>query len=239
MRPLSRILLACAVLVACSAARAEALSVRDVIELSKAGVSDQVLLALIDVDHRVYTLDNAALKELKDAGVSERVVIAMIRSGRTGPLSPPPTNVPPVTEPQAPQEPFSDLQGATVTSREPQVIVIDHHDAADQYAETAPVAYAVPVFVPIQRHSRAHASQVPRAMVSAGSTYPVPNYPLGTLAPQQPFLTATQPGITYSMPNYPLGTIAPQQPFLGVTPVTTPTCATRISAGGAATLVCR
>ena len=43
------------------ASRAEALTVRDVIQLSRAGVSDQVLLALIDVDNRVYTIDADAV----------------------------------------------------------------------------------------------------------------------------------------------------------------------------------
>ena len=65
-----------------AAGRAEAVTVRDVIELSKAGVSDSVLLALIDVDRSVYSIDTATLKQLKTAGVSDAVIVAMIRSGR-------------------------------------------------------------------------------------------------------------------------------------------------------------
>ena len=64
------------------AAKAEALTVRDVVELSKAGLGDDVLLALIEVDRTVFTIDTPTLKMLKDAGVSEPVIIAMIRSGR-------------------------------------------------------------------------------------------------------------------------------------------------------------
>jgi len=61
---------ALAVVVAVSfAARADALTVRDVIELSKAGVSDQVLLALIDVDRRVYTVDATAVKQMKEGAI--------------------------------------------------------------------------------------------------------------------------------------------------------------------------
>jgi hypothetical protein len=65
------------------AARAEAVTVRDLIELSRAGLSDEVLIALIDVDHDVFTLDTPTLKQLKQAGVSDAVILAMIRSGRT------------------------------------------------------------------------------------------------------------------------------------------------------------
>jgi hypothetical protein len=65
-----------------AAGRAEAVTVRDVIELSKAGLSDSVLLALIDVDRSVYSIDTATLKQLKSAGVSDAVIVAMIRSGR-------------------------------------------------------------------------------------------------------------------------------------------------------------
>ena len=62
--------------------RAEALTIRDVIELTKAGISDEVLLALIDVDAGVYANDAETLKALKEAGVSERVMVALVRSGR-------------------------------------------------------------------------------------------------------------------------------------------------------------
>ena len=113
-----------------TAGRAEAVTVRDLIELSKAGLGDQVLLALIEVDHSVFSLDTATLKELKDGGVSDAVIIALIRSGRDAKPDPAPV---------APAE-------SAPEPREPQVVVIDHHDAAP-----APVAYpvAVPVYVPV------------------------------------------------------------------------------------------
>ena len=91
-------------------ARAEALTVRDIIELSRAGLGEEVLLALIDVDRGVYRIDNATLKSLKDAGVPERVIVALVRSGRERAPDPPP----PAEDPQAPPE--------------PQVVVIDHHE---------------------------------------------------------------------------------------------------------------
>lgn len=125
---------------ALSAARADAVTIRDLIELSKAGLSDQVLIALIETDRSVFTLDAATLKQLKDGGVSDAVIVAAIRSGRTP--RPEPVPVQPAVQPAPDAEP---------QPREPQVIVIDHHDQAQ-----APVAYpvAVPVYVPVVAPSR-------------------------------------------------------------------------------------
>jgi hypothetical protein len=128
-----RILIALAAVLALAAGRAEAVTVRDLIELSKAGLGDEVLIALIEVDSRVFSLDPATLRQLKEAGVSEPVIVALIRSGRTArPNSAPAA---PAPEPEA---------------RKPEVIVIDHHDSPPAQAP-APVAYpvAVPVYVPI------------------------------------------------------------------------------------------
>ena len=132
-----KVLLVLMVLIPLTAARADALTVRDVIELSKAGVGDQVLLALIEVDHSVFTLDTPALKQLKEAGVSDEVMIAMIRSGRTQPQPAAPAAATPsadvpvdqISPPPAPQ---------------PQVVVIDHRDE-----QPAPREVAVPVYVPV------------------------------------------------------------------------------------------
>ena len=72
---------------------ANALTVRDVVELTRAGLGEDIILALIEVDPAVFPIDTATLKSLKDAGVSQRVIVAMIRSGRTQPppsIDPPP-----------------------------------------------------------------------------------------------------------------------------------------------------
>jgi hypothetical protein len=112
--------------------RADAITVRDVIELSKAGLSDEVLLALIDVDRNVFTLDAATMKALKDGGVSDKVMLALIHSGRT-----------PVA---APAEPAPQPQPAVAQADpEPRVIVIDHHDSTPAQAPAmVPVATYFP-----------------------------------------------------------------------------------------------
>ena len=66
-------------------ATANAVTTREILELSRAGLSEEVLLALIEVDGGVFTLDPEMLKQLKEANVSERVILAMVRSGRSNP----------------------------------------------------------------------------------------------------------------------------------------------------------
>jgi hypothetical protein len=110
---------------------ASALTVRDVIELTRAGLGEDVILALIEVDSSVFPIDTATLKRLKDAGVSDRVIVAMVRSGRTQP--------PAVTDPVTPAV----IEEARAP--EPQVVVIDHHDAP----QVREVPVAVPVYIPV------------------------------------------------------------------------------------------
>jgi hypothetical protein len=105
-----------------AAGRAEAVTIHDVIELSKAGLSDSVLLALIDVDRSVYSIDAATLKQLKSAGVSDAVIVAMIRSGREPRVE---DAFPPVAqEPVAPTEPQESTQPASAAPPAPYPIVI-------------------------------------------------------------------------------------------------------------------
>ncbi len=78
-------------------AETQAVTAKEILELSRAGLSEEVLLALIEVDGGVFTLDTATLKSLKEGGVSERVILAMVRSGRTPAVEPAPQPV--VSEP--------------------------------------------------------------------------------------------------------------------------------------------
>lgn len=129
--------------IALGAGRAEAVTIRDVIELSKAGLSDQVLLALIEIDRGIFTMDAATVKQLKAAGVSDTVILALIRSGRTRPAQEPE----PVPEPTA----------SPAVAPEPEVIVRYVDRYVDRYPDyyqppapaPAPVAVPYPVAVPV------------------------------------------------------------------------------------------
>jgi hypothetical protein len=110
-------------------------SLRDIVELSKAGVGEEVLLALIEVHRPVYPVDQETLKKLKAAGVSSRVMVAMVKSGRE-------QEVPVVQPLSAPVSP------AVPPSPQPQVVVIDHEREAPRVREVV-VPVAVPVPYPV------------------------------------------------------------------------------------------
>lgn len=136
--PIALALLVCSTL---AAGRAEAVTVRDVIELSRAGLSDEVLIALIEVDNSIFTLDAPQILELRAAGVSERVIVAMIRSGR-----------PPVARPADAE---SDVADRWPDAREPRgrnapLVVIDNR--RDPVPVVAIVPVPVPIAVPVVSH---------------------------------------------------------------------------------------
>lgn len=124
-------------------ARADALTVRDIVELTRAGLGEEVLLALIEVDRSVFPIDSASIKQLKADGVSDRVIVAMVRSGRE---APPPEQVVPDA-------------AALPPAPEPQIVVIDHHEPP-QIREVQ-VAVPVPIYIPVA--TRSVHSRVPDA----------------------------------------------------------------------------
>lgn len=123
-----RLLIALAIALLPASAAAQSLTVADVIELSKAGLGEEALLALIEVNQPIFPVDVDTLKRLKAVGVSPAVITAMIRSGRTPPAAP----VEPVPRPDAEE---------IGTAIAPPVVVIEHHER--------PVVQEVPVPVPV------------------------------------------------------------------------------------------
>jgi hypothetical protein len=124
-----RVLLILTAAVFLATGRADALTIRDLIELSKAGLGDPVLLALIEVDRGVFSIDTETLKQLKNGGVSDAVIIALIKSGRTKNPEPAPA---PAPEP-----------------RTPEVIVVEHRDPPAAAPPPQPYPVPVPVYVPV------------------------------------------------------------------------------------------
>jgi hypothetical protein len=114
-------------------------SVRDIISLSKAGLSDDVLLALIEVNGSVYPTDAETLKGLKTAGVSPAVIVAMVRSGRQArtPEPAPAQEAEPLAQPQ------------------PQIVVLER-EAPEPETRVIREVVPVPVYVavPTPRHHR-------------------------------------------------------------------------------------
>ena len=137
---------------------AEALTVRDIIELARAGLGEDVMLALIEVDRGVYPIDAATLKQLKEAGVGDRVLVALVRSGRETPA--------PLPLPEAEAEPPA-----------PQVVVIDHRDDETERVREVPVPVAVPVYIPVHTRSRYHDAHAPAGTYDASGFVPFQSGP--------------------------------------------------------------
>ena len=108
---------------------AQALTVRDIIDLTKAGLGEEVLLALIEVDGSMFSIDPQTLTSLKAAGVSEKVIVALVRSGRAPSVSAQAASS--VAQAQALPEP-----DVVYVERPPATIVRE-------------VAVPVPVYVPV------------------------------------------------------------------------------------------
>jgi len=84
--------------------RASAVTVDQIVRLTKAGVSEPVILALIDRDRNVFSIDPEQIVSLRQQGVSEPVLIAMLKSGRVmddaAPRTATSTPVPATTAPE-------------------------------------------------------------------------------------------------------------------------------------------
>jgi hypothetical protein len=125
--------------------RADALTLREVIELSRAGLGDEVLLALIEIDQRIFPIDPDTLRSLKEAGVSERVILAIVKSGRTASQV---ADAPPVA-----LEPLPPPPEAQLSYPEPQVVYVERERPIVREV-AVPVAVYIPV--PVRVHDRAH-----------------------------------------------------------------------------------
>ena len=70
------------VMLALAPANASAVTVDQVVALAKAGVTDAVILALIERDRTIFSIEPEQLVAFKRDGLSEAVIIAMLKSGR-------------------------------------------------------------------------------------------------------------------------------------------------------------
>ncbi len=88
MRPVSCVFLTAWLLVGPVAGVAQAVTVRDLIALSQAGLGDDVLVALIDSDGSVFSLTPLEVLDLRRQGLSDRVLVKMIETAKLRPTVP-------------------------------------------------------------------------------------------------------------------------------------------------------
>ena len=67
--------------IAVGSSSALAVTADQIVAMTRAGVSDAAIIALIEHDRSVFALDADQLVELQRSGVSEAVTVAMLRSG--------------------------------------------------------------------------------------------------------------------------------------------------------------
>lgn len=168
-----RIILLITLILTVAGRPAEALTIRDIVELSKAGLGEDVLLALIEVDRQVFAIDRDTIRSLKQSGVSERVIVAMIRSGRALEAAPAVADVPQAREPEP-----SRLEPA------PQVVVIDHEPRVEVREVPVPV-YVMPYRTRSTYVTRGHGTTLSTAP-NTGSAYYVGQVPQPVARPTPP-----------------------------------------------------
>ena len=143
-------------------ASAQTLTTKEIVELTKAGLGEEVLLALIEVHRSVFPIDRETLKMLKAEGVRDNVVVAMIRSGRDPiPVPPPP---PPAPTPSVIVDRGDGTPELIIKDRDPEqtrVVVVEDREeprptrrshVTEERVREVPVAVPVYVPVPTRRH---------------------------------------------------------------------------------------
>ena len=141
-----RLFLLMLVLLGCVPATASAVTIDEVVALSKSGVSEQVIVAVIERDQTLFTLSPALIMKLQRDGLSDRILLALIKSGR----------------PNEPPLPASPVAPAASPMPPPPAIAIVGHGAqlpnTSEFDSLAPDAAqalppvpdpALPVFVPV------------------------------------------------------------------------------------------
>ena len=76
------VLLGCMGVLLLAPQAAFAITVDQVVALARSGVTDTVILALIDRDRTVFAIEPEQIVSLKRDGLSEPVILAMLKSGR-------------------------------------------------------------------------------------------------------------------------------------------------------------
>jgi hypothetical protein len=116
-----------------AAARAGDLTLHDLIALHRAGLGDEVLVPLIEVDGGPFELTEADLLDLKAHGLSDRVIGALVRAGR------------------------GDGHAAPACGEEASAGASSHLDGCSDAVVTAvPVAVPVYIHVPRRHHRHGH-----------------------------------------------------------------------------------
>jgi hypothetical protein len=146
-----RLCLLLLVLLGCVPATASAVTIDEVVALSKSAVSEQVIVAIIERDQTLFTLSPALIMKLQRDGLSDRILLALIKSGRPNEASLPASPVAPPAAPVSPP-PAVAIVGHSPqlpNTLEPDVFAADATEALPPVPVPPPVFVGVPVIVPV------------------------------------------------------------------------------------------
>ena len=143
-----RLCLLLLVLFGCVPATASAVTIDEVVTLSKSGVSEQVIVAIIERDQTLFTLSPALIMKLQRDGLSDRILLALIKSGRS---NEPPVPASPVAPEVAPVAPVPPPPAIAIVGHGPQLPNTLEPDSmvTDTAEVSPPVPVPPPVFVPV------------------------------------------------------------------------------------------
>jgi len=130
-------------LAACIPMPVRAVTLAEVVALSKKGVSEPVILALIERDQTLYSLPPDQLVKLQREGLSDTILLALLKSGRQ-------TDVP------LPASPVVAAAPQTASAPPPPTVVVVGHSpeypntrTADEIASTEVASMQTPVMIPV------------------------------------------------------------------------------------------
>lgn len=144
------VVFALALLIGPAVANAYAVTIRDLIELSKEGVSDAILVALIETDGSRFKLTPDDIRSAKTQGLSDAVIVAMIR---TRPVSAPQRDAVVDSIPAAPQPDPEPVIAPRIIVQAPPVnvsqTVTQRVEVQHERSRVQHVPVYVPVYVPV------------------------------------------------------------------------------------------
>lgn len=139
-----RLFLLLLVLVGCVPASASAVTIDEVVTLSKSGVSERVIVALIERDQTLFTLSPALIMRLQREGLSDTILLALIKSGHPNEPVPASSAEPVAAAPPPPP-------AVTVVGHGPDVPNTSAASAMapPDFGQGPAAAIQTPVFVPV------------------------------------------------------------------------------------------
>jgi hypothetical protein len=129
-------------LAACTPAPARAVTLAEVVALSKSGISEQVILAVIERDQTLFSMSPDQLVKLQREGLSDTVLLALLKSGRQN-------------DALLPASPVPAAQQTAAAPPPPAVVVVGHSPEypntriADVIAATDLAPLEGPTIVPV------------------------------------------------------------------------------------------